>query len=162
MSPVGKSLGKNLPSESFREVGESVCCLQANASHAMARHWPGCGQSGTPPAPFTAGRCYCPPQAEVFVEIGARARHTPMPAGDCSCRLVFFSFLLLHVFFAVMSSAWRGEPPHPLSPSYSPRGVPPPGPPAVGDSVLGLLILQYCMYSTSVDQVVIVSCTVNK
>ena len=59
-------------------------------------------------------------------------RHTPMPAGDCSCRLVFFSFLLLHVFFAVMSSAWRGEPPHPLSPSYSPRGVPPPGPPADG------------------------------
>ena len=98
----------------------------------MARHWPGCGQSGTPPAPFTAGRCYCPPQAEVFVEIGARARHTPMPAGDCSCRLVCFSFLLLHVFFAVMSSAWRGEPPHPLSPSYSPRGVPPPGPPADG------------------------------
>ena len=49
-----------------------------------------------------------------------------------ACRLVLFSFRLLHVFFAVMSSAWRGEPPHPLSPSYSPRGVPPPGPPADG------------------------------
>ena len=63
-------------------------------------------------------------------------------------------------FFSVMSSAWRGKPRTSCQPSYSPRGVPPRGPPAVGDSVLGLLIQYYLC--TSVDQVVIVSCTVNK
>ena len=62
--------------------------LQANASHAMARHWPGCGRSGTPPTPFTAGRCYCPPQAEVFVKIGERDPATPpCPPAIASCCL---------------------------------------------------------------------------
>ena len=151
--------------------------LQANASHAMARHWPGCGRSGTPPTPFTAGRCYCPPQAEVFVKIGERDPATPpcppaiAPAGWYSspsfsfmssspsclqlgggnprtpCRLLIHQGacrpldpLLMEkfgprvslslslsappssqpncvcaTFFSVMSSAWRGKPPHLLS-----------------------------------------------
>jgi hypothetical protein len=154
--------------------------LQANASHAMARHWPGCGRSGTPPTPFTAGRCYCPPQAEVFVKIGERDPATPpcppaiascclqagiilLPSPSCLLRRHVFSLaggtpappvsLLIHqgacrpldpllmgkfgprvslylslsappsshpncvcaTFFSVMSSAWRGKPPHLLS-----------------------------------------------
>ena len=178
----------------------------------LATRWlvtPGCGQSGTPPAPFTAGRCYCPPQAVVFVKIRARDPATPpcppaiAPAGWYSspsfsfmssspsclqlgggnprtpCRLLIHQGacrpldpLLMEKFGPRVSLSLSlsappsspsclqlggGSPRTSCQPSYSPRGVPPPGPPAVGDSVLGLLIL-----CESVDQVVIVSCTVNK
>ena len=179
MSPVGKSLGKNLPSESFREVGESVCCCCRPATRWLvtaARLW----SKWNTPTPFTAGRCYCPPQAEVFVKIGARDPATPpcppaiascclqagiilLPSPSCLLRRHVFSLaggtpappvsLLIHqgacrpldpllmekfgprvpgslslsappssqpncvcaTFFCVMSSAWRGKPPHLLS-----------------------------------------------
>ena len=138
MSPVGKSLGKNLPSESFREVGESVCCCRP----MRATRWLVTGQAVAevehPPPPLLQVAATAPRRLKCLLRSESETPphpHARRRLPRAACRLVLFSFLLLHVFFAVMSSAWRGEPPHPLSPSYSPRGVPPPGPPAVGDTV---------------------------
>ena len=114
----------------------------------MARHLSGCGKSGTPPPPFTAGRCCCPPQAEVFVKIGARDPATPRPharrrlppTGWCSSPSFFFMS-----FSPSCLQLGGGNPRTPCQPSYSPRGVPPPGPPAVGK--VCLVPGSLCLYS---------------